>query len=430
MGSGIGQRGAHVRLAIFLLGNISNRAVPFLLLPVLTRYLGPADYGNLGLFQAAFSLAVVLVGASLHGHVPRVHYARAQDLGDVPGLLGNIMLFLGASVSFWTLCLVVWLALGGWTSGLPGWVVIALPVSAAGRCILDVVGALLRCREKDLSFIAVEFLFTCAGVVLSLLLVCWAHWGWTGRAAGQMAAVLGAGSVALAYAHFSGSWRLTGDAGGRRALLRSGYPLVLNGLAGFCLNAADRFAVDHFAGKHDVGLYVLAVQLASVILIIGESINQFWLSWFNRLASLHDHEADLRIVRATVGYAMGLAGMTFGAALLAPVAIPLISTSAFAGAAVLVFPLAIAAAAQSLYKLMVHYLFLHGRSSLLGWWSPAMAVVSIGSMAFLGSQFGAIGVATGCAISWSLNLVCMFFIARRIRPMPWMEGIKTLVGVR
>ena len=42
---------------VYLLSNIFLATIPFILLPILTRYLGPEDYG----MQIAFLLMIVLV---------------------------------------------------------------------------------------------------------------------------------------------------------------------------------------------------------------------------------------------------------------------------------------------------------------------------------------------------------------------------------
>ncbi len=47
--------------------NIINSAVPFLLLPILTRYLAPEEYGVLSLIQMMFTLALPFVLMNVHG---------------------------------------------------------------------------------------------------------------------------------------------------------------------------------------------------------------------------------------------------------------------------------------------------------------------------------------------------------------------------
>jgi O-antigen/teichoic acid export membrane protein len=47
--------------AVYLRSNILAAAIPFILLPVLTHYLSPAEYGKVGMFLMLVVLLVVLI---------------------------------------------------------------------------------------------------------------------------------------------------------------------------------------------------------------------------------------------------------------------------------------------------------------------------------------------------------------------------------
>ena len=55
--------------AIYGLANVMAAGVPFLLLPVLTRALSPAEYGEVVSFFMLVSVSAALAGLSLHGAV-------------------------------------------------------------------------------------------------------------------------------------------------------------------------------------------------------------------------------------------------------------------------------------------------------------------------------------------------------------------------
>ena len=47
---------------VFSSAEVANKAIPFLLLPVITRYMGPADYGKVAIFIALMNALAVFVG--------------------------------------------------------------------------------------------------------------------------------------------------------------------------------------------------------------------------------------------------------------------------------------------------------------------------------------------------------------------------------
>ncbi|HVL01538.1 MAG TPA: oligosaccharide flippase family protein, partial [Dongiaceae bacterium] len=61
-------------VGIYLIASVINAAIPFLLLPVLTRYLEPAEYGEVAVFQVWVSMIGALCGLSVHGAAGRKYY--------------------------------------------------------------------------------------------------------------------------------------------------------------------------------------------------------------------------------------------------------------------------------------------------------------------------------------------------------------------
>lgn len=64
-------------MGIYTISNVLNAAIPFLLLPVLTRYLDPSDYGVLSNFNAIANFMVPLVGINLMASV-QVQYIKEE----------------------------------------------------------------------------------------------------------------------------------------------------------------------------------------------------------------------------------------------------------------------------------------------------------------------------------------------------------------
>jgi len=57
------------KVSIYTSANILVKAIPFLLLPVLTRYLSPSDYGIIAIFQVILAFLIVFIGLNSNGAV-------------------------------------------------------------------------------------------------------------------------------------------------------------------------------------------------------------------------------------------------------------------------------------------------------------------------------------------------------------------------
>ncbi|MEE2023031.1 oligosaccharide flippase family protein [Alkalimonas sp. MEB004] len=82
---------------MYMLGEVFSKAIPFLLLPYLTRVLGPAGYGELSLYQVIAALLIVALSLSQDGAVARYYYAygkRAIGLINFTGVLYSSVIYL------------------------------------------------------------------------------------------------------------------------------------------------------------------------------------------------------------------------------------------------------------------------------------------------------------------------------------------------
>jgi O-antigen/teichoic acid export membrane protein len=59
---------------IYGLGSVANQALSFLLLPLYTQYLTPADYGTLALLGAAGGVLALIVNAGVQSGLTRIFF--------------------------------------------------------------------------------------------------------------------------------------------------------------------------------------------------------------------------------------------------------------------------------------------------------------------------------------------------------------------
>ena len=87
--------------AIYLGANILNAGIPFLLLPILTRVLTPADYGTVAMFGIVLSVLGAFTGLSVHGAIG-VRYFQlgkkelSEYVGTCVGILAVTLMLAGA----------------------------------------------------------------------------------------------------------------------------------------------------------------------------------------------------------------------------------------------------------------------------------------------------------------------------------------------
>lgn len=71
------------QLGVYTISSYVNKAIPFLLLPILTKYLTTDAYGEVSMFLALVNLLVAIFGWSIEGALTRNYFDKSKGLGIV-----------------------------------------------------------------------------------------------------------------------------------------------------------------------------------------------------------------------------------------------------------------------------------------------------------------------------------------------------------
>ena len=403
--------------AIYLLGSMLGAAAPFLLLPFLARWLGPADFGIVGNFVSLVGVLVAAIGLSTHGYIPVAYYREGpQSLGPilggitsicVMGLGGALLLvtLFGGQIEAFSLIPAEWL-----------WLV---PLAAAGQFLIAVALSVFQTLQRPWAYITVQVGYAALLSTVSVVLILFAKLGWQGRTIGQVIAV----SVVVISAFLYLSVRIPIDwrpfDWPLRKLLRFGAPLLPHALAAIAMASMDRFILTSVEGARQLGLYVVAAQIASLVVVAASAGNQAWLPWlYGRLAA-HSDSADRELVRMTYLVFACLLAAALGMILMAPWLVPLVAGPQFVDAVPLLRLLAIATAMNAAYLFVAAHLFYHERTGLLSLVSLTAAAFQFAVTFGLGKRFGLEGVAAATVIGALFYWLLTWTMAARQRRLPW-----------
>jgi O-antigen/teichoic acid export membrane protein len=247
--------------------------VAALAIPVVTRVLGPADYGRVALAITIQLLLGTLASLGLPPAILRFFYDRDRDHDGeqtARALISSTLLVTLGVISATLLTGLAWLpavSSAERTTVVLG-VLLALPMSVLGACM-----ALLRAQERPYAYMAVVMTSSVGAQVLGLigLLI-------TPDPSSYLVGCL----IAVTVAAVAGLW-LTGtlvfrpaDRSTLRAALAYGLPTVPHSLAAFVLAFGDRVVIALIDGAAAVGRY----QVAFVVGFLGVTLLQaFQTAW-------------------------------------------------------------------------------------------------------------------------------------------------------
>lgn len=416
-------RGVVGTASIYLLTSALNAAIPFLLLPVLTRVLSPADYGIVAMFGLMLAVFGAFTGINVHGAISVRYFQLGKE--ELAAYVSTCLTILGASTA--ATGLVVVLA-GSWLSELTSvpadWLLVAVAVAGL-QFLINVRLSLWQVTGRARAYGALVLSQGLANAAASLLLVLVVAMGWQGRVLGQVLAA--ALCAAIAVWHLARSdfirppvqWREhAADA------LKFGIPLVPHVIGGLLIVAADRFVIVNLLGTAEAGIYMVALQVAQVIGFATDSFNKAYAPWLMKRLATGESSPRLAIVRGTyVYFAVVLAAAwLYGA--LAPSLLEVLVGGSFRAAGPLVVYLALGFAFGGCYFMVTSYIFFESRTGLIALVTFTSGLINILLSVLLVGRYGLEGAAFAFMVSNALTFTATWWMAQRVHPMPWLRALR------
>lgn len=405
---------------VYAIGIILSRIVAFLMIPIYTRVLTPADYGILEILSLTTEVVAMLAGVGIGLAVIRSHHqvetAEEQStiastaallLLTIFGLAGGIGIAAAGPLS--TLLL-------GDSAGTDGPTYLRLAVFAM-FCggLLEVPMALLRARQRSSTVVTVSLIRLALSLSLNIVLVVWLRVGVVG--------VLW--STAITTALISG-WlfvQLLREHGVRptravaKQLAAFGAPLVIWNLASFVLHYSDRYFLRVYTSMETVGLYSLSYKLAMLLSMF--VIGPFSDAWIPKSLEIEKREGEGAIptLRLITGYynlllvAIGLALALFAGDIIA------IATGERFHAAAETVPILVVAMVFFGYRAVGQLgALIRGRSDLIAIGATVAAIVVTLLNVLLIPRFGVIGAALATLLAFATEFLVMRALSSRVFP--------------
>ncbi|MGH7180805.1 MAG: oligosaccharide flippase family protein, partial [Nitrospiraceae bacterium] len=256
------------------LSMVLARSIGLILLPILTRFLSPADYGTIELLAVAFALLNLVLPLEVSQGMVRLQ-ADEKDLRRKADYASTAFWFT-ASV-FGGFVVLAWITreyLSRWLFGASGYeLVFSLAVLAMTfNALLYVVQNQLRFNLQSRAFGLSNVLLALVTMAGSVALIV----GLSTGVSGYFIASLGGNVVALVFGVAMVSKPRVVDLRFNpvqlREMLAFSAPLVLSGVAVYLTSYADRWLVRYWLGLESLGLYGVAFRIASVTGVVVASL--------------------------------------------------------------------------------------------------------------------------------------------------------------
>ena len=268
--------------SIYMGSSVLNAAIPFLLLPIFTYYLSPADFGKISMFSVLGGFIMPFIGFSSLGVISREYFNLDKILfGQYLGNIFNILF-----VSIIPISIVLYFC-SDFISKLTG-----LSITIIGLCMVFSLFTYLlnsiliiwqvQSKAKEYGFFQVgQTLFN---IVLSLVLMIWFKLGFEGRIYSQVISAIIFGLVGFYIIKKYIGLNLKFNSSFFLDALTFGIPLIPHTLGAILISLSDRLFITNMIGIEATGLYSVGYSIGSIIGFIEHSFNLAYAPWlFNKL---------------------------------------------------------------------------------------------------------------------------------------------------
>ena len=407
-------------MSVYLATNILNAVVPFILIPILTRVLSPEEYGEVGMFQmlmVGLSSIIGLSGAS----------AASRKYFDVGVNDEHISHFVGCcfQVLIYTLVvsLLVVVCIEDYVANLLGikiaWVYAAIAVSA-GTFITQMLLSQWQVRKKPGSYGLFQLSMSAINLGLTLLFVKFFVLAGDGRVLAFLLNVFIFSLIALLILKRKGMliffiWNKKYI----KEIFTYGWPLIPHVFGGFLIVMIDRFYINLKFGLYEVGIYVLAVQVAGIMSMVFQSINNAYVPWlFERLKTGYDHD-KIKIVTYTYCWYLLIAVIVLLGFVFGPAIIVLVAGPKYESAGDIFGWIVLGQGFYGMYLMVTNYLFYAKKTFELSLVTISVGLMNVFLLLFLLDKMGVIGAAVSFSISMLSRFILTWYLAHKHYPMPW-----------
>lgn len=254
---------------IYVVGEMTAKAVPFLLLPYLTRVLGTTGFGDLSYYLSLTAFILIAMSLSQNGALTRYFYVYGRHgLGNIllaGGLYSVGVLLIGTVIS--------WL--------LHSELLFYCFFTAFLQTLIQNQLALRQCQKRPFSYLTIQLGLALGNLLWTVLIFQFFAGDTTDKVAQRLIAIILAHGftfvVALAWAkyQFAIKFRFTPKRLklGLGYILTLGLPLLLHGLSYTIKGQLDRVLIHERFSSHELGVYSAGVQVASSLTIVIMAVN-------------------------------------------------------------------------------------------------------------------------------------------------------------
>jgi len=405
---------------IYALTDAINKAVPFLILPLLTFYLTPSDYGVVANYTVYTSILLVFAGINLHGTISVNFYKFDKE--QVASYIYNLCLILTVST---VICFVA-IALGGdlIRGFLPinnFYLLMGVMITLAQVITLFNM-ELWRLEEKPLSFGVYQITQTLLNFLLTLVFVISLKYKWEGRVWAIALSTFVYGIFSLGFIWRRGYLKPVYNKAYIKDALGFGLPLLPHAMSIWVRTGIDRVFLTKFYGTEATGLYATGFQFGLLLSFMNLAFNNAYIPYlYKNLGRENNEPLKRKLVFFTYAYGVVQVLLALILIVVSYFIVDHFLSKSYTEARDFISWSMFTQVFQGMYLMVACYYFYAKKTKQLAYITFSAALVQVGTSYYFIRHYGPIGAAYSATIIAVLTFVAVLIFSNKVYRMPWLK---------
>ena len=418
--------------SVYTLIGFFGAGVNFLLMPYLSHYIVPEDYGLLSMILSFISLLIPLVSLVANGLI-NVEYFKLKEKKEFASFFTSIQIIPLVPAMLSLLVALLFPVTIGSFFEIPAnksyWMPLAV-IIATLSIYFETLLAYTITAQNTTGYSIFYIAKTTVDVVLTILFVTVLKMGWEGRLYAYLITIITSFIASLLYfkqqlllsRHIQ--WKYV------RMGLVFGLPLILHTIGKFVINQSDRIFIAKMVSLEEAGIYNIGYQVGTVLLLLVNAAGNFYGPFlYQRLSNLT--EATKREI---VKYSYIIVGVLLLAlialTLFAPLFFAWLVDEKYGGGTAYVFWVGLSYFFWGIYIIFSSFIFYSRKTKFLGYLAILNVLLNVALNYILIQKFGALGAAYATAISFFVVALIVGWKAVTMVNLPWLSLFRNVTKVK
>lgn len=403
--------------ALYSAINILDKAVPFLIIPIIARILSKEEMGSYSLYQVTLQILIPILTLSIDYPIAVSYYRQSKDIfAEYLSTGVYLMLF------FYSLFVVVFFFVRDQLSVLFGldekWLLITVIIvflNFFNHLRLN----LWRIIKKPVKYGFYSIPLTMTKNLMGLFFIFYFRTGWEGIILGHLIGQFIFCSIGICSLIKDELLKIKFEVGNIVDLLKTGCPVSVHKLSVWFSTSLNRVVINSILGTAATGSFGIGSTFGTIITILEDACNKAYGPYLYECLSKYNDVIGCKLVRLIKVYYFFFVSLGLSISFFGYMFVGIIFGDKYFDTREFIIPVAIASVINGLYKVHVNIILYTKKTYIVARNTIICALLNVGICYYLVSWYGILGAAYSSIIVQMILYMLTVYFSNKQYKLPW-----------